>query len=169
MLAIRFATWEDYERIMDIYHCAQDFMIRSGNPNQWGHWHPKEELIRSDIEAGISRVLYDEEGVHGVFALIEGRDPTYTHIEGAWLNDDPYVTIHRIAGDGQRHGILRCAVEYAKAYAPNIRVDTHADNLPMQRAIAGCGFRYCGVIHLPNFAPRIAYQWAAGAREEDKA
>ena len=47
-------------------------------------------------------MIYDETGIHGVFALFEGAEPTYAHIEeGEWLNDEPYVTIHRLAGDGQ--------------------------------------------------------------------
>ena len=34
---IRKAKIEDLERIMGIYRIAQDFMIESGNPNQWGN------------------------------------------------------------------------------------------------------------------------------------
>lgn len=158
MLSIRLAKEEDYERILDIYRGAQEYMIRSGNPDQWGHRHPRADLVRKDIEEGISRVIYDEEGVHGVFALLEGADPTYAYIEGAWLNDDPYVTIHRIASDGSRRGLLDLAVAYAHTFAPNVRVDTHADNLPMQRAIARCGFRPCGVIYIADGSPRLAYQ-----------
>ena len=42
-------------------------------------------------------MIYDETGIHGVFALFDGAEPTYAHIEeGEWLNDEPYVTIHRL-------------------------------------------------------------------------
>ena len=70
MLHIRKATNDDYDRIMQIYRSAQEFMINSGNPTQWGHSHPKPELIQEDIRAGICYVIYDEADIHGVFALI---------------------------------------------------------------------------------------------------
>ena len=50
-----------------------------------------------------------------MFALFEGEDPTYAYIEGGhWLNNAPYVTIHRLAGDGQMHGLFPCAVRYCQ-------------------------------------------------------
>lgn len=161
MLRIRCGTDRDYHRIMEIYRYAQDFMIQSGNPNQWGHFYPDSSLIKSDIQNGVCRVIFDESGIHGVFAVFEGADPTYQNIEdGQWLNDEPYVTIHRIAGDGQVHGLLRCAVEYCKLKSSNIRIDTHNDNHLMQRAIEKNGFKKCGTIHVADGSPRIAYQWS---------
>ena len=47
---------------------------------------------------------------------------------GNWLNEEPYLTIHRLAGDGQVHGLFPCALNYCKKISLNIRVDTHADN-----------------------------------------
>jgi hypothetical protein len=161
MLRIRWGTDRDYHRIMEIYRYAQDFMIQSGNPNQWGHFYPDSSLIKSDIQNGVCRVIFDESGIHGVFAIFEGADPTYQNIEdGQWLNDEPYVTIHRIAGDGQVHGLLQCAVEYCKLKSSNIRIDTHNDNHLMQRAIEKNGFKKCGTIHVADGSPRIAYQWS---------
>ena len=46
---IRKATIDDLNLIMDIYRAAQDFMIESGNPNQWGHFYPSEDLVKEDI------------------------------------------------------------------------------------------------------------------------
>ena len=40
MLTIRDAEEKDFARIMEIYRSAQDYMIRSGNPNQWGRFNP---------------------------------------------------------------------------------------------------------------------------------
>ena len=37
VLRVRNATENDFDRIMEIYRYAREFMIRSGNPNQWGH------------------------------------------------------------------------------------------------------------------------------------
>ena len=160
MLNIRAATAADFEQIMKIYRHAQDYMILSGNPTQWGHSYPDEALIKSDIRSGVCKVIYDEDGVHGVFALFEDAEPTYAHIEnGNWLNNEPYVTIHRIAGDGKVHGLFQCAVNFCKGRSRNIRIDTHADNLTMQRLIEKSGFKKCGIIHVHDGTPRIAYHW----------
>ena len=165
MLYIREATTGDFERIMAIYGSAQKFMIRSGNPKQWGRFYPQPELIKSDIQKGVCRVICDDTGIHGVFAMFDGADPTYSRIEGGgWLNDDPYVTIHRIAGDGQVHGLFRCAADHCKSIASNIRIDTHADNITMQRQIEKNGFIKCGTIYVADGSPRTAYHWTSSKK-----
>lgn len=164
MLYIRNAGAADLPRIMEIYRYAQEQMIRSGNPTQWGRTYPGEALIRSDMQGGTCRVICGEEGIHGVFALLEGADPTYRRIEdGHWRNDEPYITIHRMAGDGQVHGLFACAAEYCRGLCRNIRVDTHADNQIMQKCIEKQGFLRCGIIRLRDGSLRIAYQWTAGS------
>ena len=169
MLFVRKATAEDLDRIMDIYASAREFMKRTGNPNQWGSSYPPKELIREDIRRGICRAVCDETGIHGVFALLEEADPSYGHIEnGKWPDDDPYVTIHRIAGDGSVRGVFACAVSYCKKLAKNVRIDTHAENKVMQRHIESNGFAKCGIIYLANGSPRIAYQWSVSPAEDKR-
>ena len=159
MLYVRKAEKEELDRIMEIYRYAQDFMIRTGNPHQWGRVYPPRDLIGSDIAQGACRVICDQEGIRGVFALFDTPDPTYAHIEnGCWPNDGPYLTIHRIASDGRAHGLLRCAVDYCRRFSTNIRIDTHADNLIMQKQIERNGFVRCGVVYVRDRSPRIAYQ-----------
>ena len=105
---IRKAILDDLSVIMNIYHIAQEFMIASGNPNQWGHSYPSEDLIQDDITNEVCHLIYDDECVHGVFALFDNIEPTYQYIEdGQWLNDESYVTVHRIASDGKVHGIFQ--------------------------------------------------------------
>lgn len=162
MLKIRSAAIADLGQIMKIYKRAQDAMIQSGNPTQWGHFDPSEDLIESDIRLNTCKVIYDESGIHGVFALFEGEEPTYTHIEnGNWLNDESHLTIHRLAGDGRVHGLFQCAADHCKSLSRNIRVDTHANNRTMQRLIEKSGFTKCGIIHVKDGTPRIAYHWTS--------
>lgn len=159
---VRNANAADFEQIIKIYKYAQDYMIQSGNPAQWGHSYPDAELIKTDISQGVCKVIYDENGIHGVCALFEGEEPTYEHIEnGNWLNDEPYITIHRLAGDGQVHGLFQCIVSYCKYISKNIRADTHADNKTMQKLIEKSGFTKCGIIYVKDGTPRIAYHWTA--------
>ena len=161
MLEIRPATEDDFERITEIYRAAREYMIRSGNPTQWGKTDPRPEVILADIREGRCRAVCDGEVIRGVFALIDGEEPTYRHIDGAWLNDGEYIAIHRVASDGTAHGIFRCAADHCKKLAPNVRIDTHADNKTMQRQIEKNGFIKCGTVYLKNGSPRIAYQWSA--------
>lgn len=62
MLTIRTAAAADQPQLMAIYRTAQEYMLQTGNPTQWGRSYPSPELIRSDIAQGICRVLSDEAG-----------------------------------------------------------------------------------------------------------
>ena len=169
-LDIRTAEPENLETIMEIYRHAQDFMIASGNPRQWGHEYPPEEQVTQDTETGVCRVVLENGRICGVFSICAGEEPSYRRIEeGTWLNQEPYLTIHRIAGDGSAHGIFRCASDYAKRLADNIRIDTHADNRIMQRQIEKQGFVRCGTVFIRGGSPRIAYQWSRASGSEKQA
>lgn len=159
-MKIRKSTAADLPRMMEIYAYAREFMAKTGNPHQWGDaGNPKQEMLEDDIEKGVSYVVESEGRTVGVFAFIIGTDPTYGYIEnGQWLNDEPYGTIHRVAGDGSVKGILQKCVEFGGTLAGNLRIDTHHDNVVMQNAIRKCGFEECGVIYVADGSPRIAYQ-----------
>ena len=160
MLQVRLGKNEDIPRLNEIYATAREFMRATGNPNQWKNTNPTEELVLDDIEKNRCNVIYDETGIHGVFALCQGADPTYEYIEGGqWRNNEAYVTIHRIASDQTTRGIFRVAMEECKKYANNIRIDTHKDNVVMQRTLEKYDFQHCGVIYLANGEPREAYLW----------
>ena len=49
MLKVRNAEPGDFSKIMQIYRYAQDSMIQSGNPSQWGHSYPGQ--IKYDLYA----------------------------------------------------------------------------------------------------------------------
>lgn len=161
---IRKTRFEDWDELMRIYECARTLMRESGNPNQWGDKGPGNDLIEADIEKGDSYVMEDENGIYAAFSLIFGKDPTYGYIEGQWLNDEPYGTIHRIASDGTHRGILSDAVAYGLEHVSNIRIDTHEENRIMQHQLAKLGFEYCGTIYLLNGDPRRAYHKATEKR-----
>ena len=46
---VRKAVPADLDAVMRIYRAAQTFMIRSGNPTQWGRFYPPRELVAADI------------------------------------------------------------------------------------------------------------------------
>lgn len=156
--SVRKAVAADLPRIEEIYAYARDFMVRTGNPNQWGKTNPPHHQLVEDIRLGDLYVITDEEQIRGVFYFWIGPDPTYAKIyEGKWTSNEPYGTIHRIASDGSG-GILRTAVAHCAKMCDHIRIDTHHDNLVMQKAVAKLGFRRSGIIYIADGSPRIAYE-----------
>ena len=158
-MQIRLARAEELDAVMAIYAAARQYMREQGNPTQWGTNHPPRELVERDIARGCCHVCEDGDGICGVFYFAVEDDPIYRQIfEGAWKSDAPYAVIHRIAVGKHGKGVARACFDYAYAQHANIRIDTHRDNLPMQRALAKNGFSYCGIIYLENGEERIAYQ-----------
>ena len=158
---IRRATEADLPRLLEIYATARAYMRAHGNPGQWTGGYPQEGLLRGDIARGTLYAMTREDGgLCGGFVLVEGADPTYAVIEGGpWASDAPYATIHRIASDGSERGVFHRAVAFARTLHDHLRVDTHEDNLTMQRAILREGFVFRGVIYQPDGSPRLAYDW----------
>lgn len=151
---IRLAEQTDLERILEIYAIARKFMADNGNPTQWKNEHPRREILEEDIRL---RRLFVVEGedVCGVFMFAIGDDPTYAYIEGDWSADAPYGVIHRIAGVGG--GIFAAALEFCAGQIHHLRIDTHADNKPMQHVVEKAGFSRRGIIYVADGTPRIAY------------
>lgn len=162
---VRRSNMEDIPAMMDLYAQARAFMRENGNPNQWDESYPSRELLEKDIAFGNSYIVEDDEkNLAATFAFIKGEDPTYYGIEnGAWLNHEPYGTIHRLAGNTSYHGIASGCIGWCKSQIGNLRADTHEDNKIMQHLLEKNGFVRCGIIHLANGAPRIAYQFAGGS------
>ncbi len=162
-VSIRAAQPADLPAIMDIYSYAREFMAAHGNPNQWGptNW-PPEALIREDIAAGKSFVCENGGAITGVFYFDCGPDiePSYRVIEnGAWRKDAPYGVIHRIASAKNARGVGHAAVAWALERCGYLRIDTHPDNVVMQRFLEKEGFVRCGIIHVPQDEyPRFAYE-----------
>ncbi len=155
---VRKAQLSDWDDLMEIYAAARSFMKQAGNPTQWGDSFPPEELIRSDLRLGQNYVCLVDGRVQAVFAMIPGEDPTYQEIQGAWLNDLPYCAVHRVASRGEVRGLASVILQWCLDQCGNVRIDTHDDNLPMQRVLEKNGFVKCGRIRLEDGSPRIAYQ-----------
>ncbi len=111
-LKVRKAQVSDLERILEIYSIARQFMKMTGNPRQWGDTSPRQSLIDGDLENGTGYVVEEEGKVIGCFAMLDGPDPTYAKIyDGEWLNEEPYIVIHRIASDGTG-GVMGACLDY---------------------------------------------------------
>lgn len=157
-MRIRAALLKDIKELHRIFDAAKSFMRATGNMSQWSGNYPSDELLVEEIEAGHCFIVEHEGRAVASFCLIHGADPTYSYIEGEWLSDEPYATIHRIASDGSVRGIGEFVFNHCFSIAGTIRIDTHADNIPMQRLVEKYGFRRCGIIYISDGSPRIAYQ-----------
>lgn len=157
-MTIRQTKLADIDKVMAIYEVARQSMRSSGNITQWINGYPSRADVTADIESGDSYVIEHCGDIAGVFSFIVGDEPTYRCIEGKWLNDLPYGTIHRIASGGKAKGIADACLDFCKERVSDIRIDTHADNVPMLRWIAKRGFIYCGVIHVADGSSRYAFQ-----------
>ncbi len=151
---IRPAVQADMERILEIYGLARKFMRENGNPTQWKDGYPQREMLEEDIRQERLFVVESDQ-VCGVFMFTVGEDPTYAHIDGEWGSSAPYGVIHRIAGVGG--GIFQAAFDYCSGVIRHLRIDTHADNEPMQHVVEKAGFSRRGIIYVADGTPRIAY------------
>lgn len=149
------------DTILIIIDEARSIMRENGNTTQWTNGYPSKETIQEDISNDHAFVCMDEEDiVVGYFCFMQGEnpDPNYTVIEGAWLNNNPYGVIHRLASGRKVKGIAQKSFDFAFTQTKNVRVDTHHNNLPMQNFLKKIDFEFCGVIYVSDGSPRDAFQ-----------
>lgn len=158
-MQIKKCTSEMLPTVLKIYDDARKYMRENKNPTQWGDCYPPLSLLEDDIASGNLYVCVEQDEIIGVFCHYIGSDPTYEVIyDGKWLNSLPYGVIHRIAVAKHKKGVASFCFDYCFSRCGNLKIDTHANNIPMQRSLAKNGFKYCGIIHLENGEERIAYQ-----------
>lgn len=125
--------------------------------SQWQKGYPSEEVWTEDIACGNCYVAVEAGRVLGVFAFQEVPDASYYEIDGKWLTDGAYASMHRVCvadgckGTGVAGAMFAFGFEMAreKGFAA-MRIDTHPGNLPMQRALEKAGFEFCGKITLAD-------------------
>ena len=163
------ALLSDIDELMLCYDLARNRMINEGNLSQWDN----KIVFKKEIEEYINKnllykVLLNNEIV-GCFAYILTGENAYSIIKGDWLNDSKYVTIHKIMSKYNNKGIGSFMIDIVKNMAINdgicnIKIDTHKNNISMNKFLINKGFKYCGIISLTlnfedEFSIRNAYQF----------
>ena len=171
-MMIRTTAPSDVPAVMGIIEEARR-TIASLGIDQWQNGSPNEAMITADVEAGQSRIVVQDGAVVGTFAVIDNGEPVYAVIEsGGWQTPDKdaagawtYLALHRVAislshrGSGISTAVIRYAEETARAMGrKSLRIDTHEGNVVMRRMLEKHGFTPCGIIHLENGDPRVAYE-----------
>ena len=162
------AAKEHLQALCEITEDAKAQLKRLGL-DQWQKGYPSEAVWVSDIEKKITWVAVEHGEVLGAFMFQTAPEASYAKIDGAWLTDGPYASLHRVCvaetgkGKGVAGEMFRYAFELAKqAGCPSMRIDTHAGNRPMQRALEKAGFTPCGTIYLIGGSedgdPRLAFE-----------
>ncbi len=163
---LRKAKKNDIPQIMQIINDAKEYFKKSGI-NQWQQGYPDENTITDDIENGRGYVFCDGEKVCATAAYCPGVEPDYLKIyNGEWKSSSPYAAIHRIAvsehlkGQGiAKQFMFEMFKLCIRDNFNSVRIDTHENNISMQRMLAKCGFEYCGIIYLrQNGDARNAYE-----------
>ena len=137
--------------------------------SQWQKGYPSREVWVEDISNEMAWVAVENGLVLGVFAFQTTPDPSYAEIDGAWLTDTPYASMHRVCvadackGTGVAGLMFRHGFTLARELGfASLRIDTHPENQPMQRALKKAGFVPCGNITLVGGCedgdPRIAFE-----------
>lgn len=110
-------------------------------------------MLKDNIIIGTAAVSFDGEKTY---------DSIYN---GKWLSSGKYAVIHRIAiensfkGSGLSSELLKNIEKMClNKDVHSIKVDTHKENISMQKFLQKNGFQYCGTIYLEDGNPRIAFE-----------
>jgi len=123
--------------------------------DQWQKGYPNRTVWQQDIEEKVTYLAVEDEIVLGAFMLLISNEPSYDEIEGSWLTDTPYASLHRVCvsdhckGRGVAGEMFKFAFKKAKELGfASMRIDTHPQNKSMLRAIEKAEFTRCGDIRI---------------------
>jgi ribosomal protein S18 acetylase RimI-like enzyme len=164
-LNFRKAVEPDISSIMNIIKQAQDYFKKQGI-DQWQNNYPNLETILNDIKNKNGYVLLDDDTIIGTVSVSFDGEKTYRHIyNGKWITNGNYAVVHRLAVDQEfkRRGLATIIMKKTEEICLNrdihsIRIDTHEENLAMQKLLNKNKFEYCGIIYLEGGSKRIAFE-----------
>lgn len=123
--------------------------------DQWQKGYPSREVWLDDVKKRCAYLAVEEREILGIFAFQTTPDVSYYEIDGKWLTDGEYASMHRVcvADESKGKGVAGKMFSYGFEMAEKsgfkaVRIDTHPGNLPMQRALEKAGFVRCGTIKL---------------------
>lgn len=164
-MEFRKASEKDINNIMNIIKQAQAYFKEQGI-NQWQNNYPNVETIRIDISNENSYVLLKDNNIVAIAAVSFDGEKTYDTIyDGKWISNNEYAVIHRIAVDNTYKGLGLSSqiIKHVEQLCLNkgvhsIKIDTHEENIAMQKLLKKNNFQYCGIIYLEDRSKRIAFE-----------
>jgi len=162
-MILRLATLSDAQTIWEILQAAI-LQRKNDGSTQWQNGYPNEGTVANDIQQGYGYVIEENNMIIAYAAIVFGDEPTYEVINGAWLSNQPYVVVHRVAtapnlkGKGIATHLFICIEKLAaEKNIFSIKVDTNFDNIPMLKIMDNLNYTYCGEIFVSG-SPRRAYE-----------
>jgi len=165
MVMLRKTTMKDLRQVMEIIEQGKNY-LKSNGIDQWQNGYPNEDVIKEDIVNGYGYVLECEGKVVGTVALSFDGEPWYEDIrDGKWLTNGEFLVIHRMAvshavrgTDAASEMIKQSEKLCTSLGVRSIKIDTHKDNIVMQKFVKKNGFEYCGIVTLGTEGDRLAYE-----------
>lgn len=166
---IRFGNNRDIEKIASIYEDAKELFSDLGY-YQWKGEYPNINNAIYDINNNEVLLIEENNDIVCTLTLCYEIDHNYDVIDGKWLNDNKYVSIHRNCTNKKYYhlGYMTKLFKEAENVIKDkgifdIKIDTHRDNYYMQKMLEKIGYSRCGIIELLNRSDlednlRVAYQ-----------
>lgn len=165
------AAISDTDGILAITEDAKSFLRECG-VDQWQDGYPDKDRIMEDI-GGYAYVLRCE-GEPAAYFFLTDREKSYDRIYGGSWQSKSYMALHRLAVKKEFRGLKIPDMVYSFALCfarergiEGLRIDTHKDNLVMQRTLIRNGFSYRGTIYLERGGSRMAYEKLTGVKNAD--
>ena len=164
-MKFRQAKISDLDQIVEIIELSKKY-LKETKVDQWQDGYPAKEDLRRDIESGNSYVLTNKDEIVATTVISLDGESTYNSIfNGEWITNEDYIVMHRVAVHDKYKGkgIFKELIKEAEILALNkgissIKIDTHRDNISMQRAVVKNDFKKCGIIYLEDGSERIAFE-----------
>ncbi|ELC8450010.1 GNAT family N-acetyltransferase [Clostridium perfringens] len=164
-MEFRQAKISDLDQIVEIIELSKKY-LKETKVDQWQDGYPAKEDLRKDIESGNSYVLTNKDEIVATTVISLEGESTYNLIfNGEWITNEEYIVMHRVAVHDKYKGkgIFKELIKEAESLALNkrilsIKIDTHRDNISMQRAVVKNDFKRCGIIYLEDGSERIAFE-----------
>ena len=164
-MEFRQAKISDLDQIVEIIELSKKY-LKETKVDQWQDGYPAKEDLRRDIESGNSYVLTNKDEIVATTVISLEGESTYNLIfNGEWITNEEYIVMHRVAVHDKYKGkgIFKELIKEAESLALNkgissIKIDTHRDNISMQRAVVKNDFKKCGIIYLEEGSERIAFE-----------
>ncbi|EJT6501449.1 GNAT family N-acetyltransferase [Clostridium perfringens] len=164
-MEFRQAKISDLDQIVEIIELSKKY-LKETKVDQWQDGYPAKEDLRKDIESGNSYVLTNKDEIVATTVISLEGESTYNLIfNGEWITNEEYIVMHRVAVHDKYKGkgIFKELIKEAESLALNkgissIKIDTHRDNISMQRAVVKNDFQKCGIIYLEDGSERIAFE-----------
>ncbi|EOU1917769.1 TPA: GNAT family N-acetyltransferase [Clostridium perfringens] len=164
-MEFRQAKISDLDQIVEIIELSKKY-LKETKVDQWQNGYPAKEDLRRDIESGNSYVLTNKNEIVATTVISLDGESTYNSIfNGEWITNTEYIVMHRVAVHDKYKGkgIFKELIKEAESLALNkgifsIKIDTHRDNISMQRAVVKNNFKRCGIIYLEDVSERIAFE-----------